>query len=594
MSESTERAIRYLSRSPLLQGVSEEVLRIIEPPPEMISLKAGDTLIRQDEESTDYFVLVSGRLRVFNEQDGRLTPIGVVLPGEGVGEMALLTNEPRMATVIARLDSEVVRFPQSTFLVLAGGQPLTVLNIARTVISRSMGRHTSNANRVSDYPSIAILPLTADIDTRLIAEKLTLELNKYGRSCAIDATFKGSLDELEERFEFVVYSAGAQPDSWARSCLLRADLVLLAASITGSAEPLQLESELLHSTDHNIVGRVDLLLLHPSRWHSDCGASRWIERLKPREFHHLRSDDGTDMARLARIIVGRANNLVLSGGGVRAFAQIGAVRALGEFGIPVDRIAGCSMGAAMGAMCALDDQFEERVRESRRLFLQRRPGRDFTLPLLSLMSGKKLTDIATNLFGASKIEDLPKRYFCVSSDLAAGEIVEHSTGLIWQALRATAAIPVIAPPLLRDGRFLVDGGVLNNLPIDIMRQRFSGNILAIDVSRPEPLVVDSRWEMKSPSGFEILRNGFGRARKRVGLPNIFEVLRRTITLASERQAQQARPQADLLFAPPVWMFRLTDFASFDRIVEIGYRYTIEALTDLEKNSGGFGRVTRLN
>src|SRR5215831_4139128 len=113
MSDTTERAIRYLSRSPLLQGVSEEILRIIEPPPELLSLKAGETLIRQDEKNTDYFVLVSGRLRVFKEENGARIPIGAVLPGEGVGEMALLTNEPRMATVIARLDSEVVRFPQS-------------------------------------------------------------------------------------------------------------------------------------------------------------------------------------------------------------------------------------------------------------------------------------------------------------------------------------------------------------------------------------------------------------------------------------------------------------------------------------------------
>src|SRR6476620_620283 len=135
-ASATEKAIRYLTQSPLLNGVSEEVLRVIDPPPEIISLRAGETLIKEGELSTDYFVLISGRLRAFKQDEDRLIPIGTVFPGEGVGEMSLFTGEPRFATVVARLDSELVRFPQSTFLVLANLSPLAMLNIVRTVIRR--------------------------------------------------------------------------------------------------------------------------------------------------------------------------------------------------------------------------------------------------------------------------------------------------------------------------------------------------------------------------------------------------------------------------------------------------------------------------
>src|SRR5262249_36641916 len=151
------------------------------------------------------------------------------------------------------------------------------------------------------------------------------------------------------------------------------------------------------------------------------------------------------------------------------------------------------------------------------------------------------------------------RYFCLSSNLADGEVVEHLDGSLWMALRSTAAFPVVAPPLLRDGAPLVDGGILNNLPIDIMRKYFSGSVIAIDVSRDKPLIFDNRWDGRCPSGFEILKETLVGRGAKTGLPNIFEVLLRTATLSSGRQVRHARDQADLLLTPPVESFGFMDF-----------------------------------
>jgi NTE family protein len=585
MSESTERSIRYLARSPLFSGVEEDVLRSADPPPEMISLQAGDTLIREGELSTDYFVLVSGRLRAFRESGGRLKPIGEILPGEGVGEMSLLTNEPRFATVMARMDCELVRFPQSTFLKFVEKQPMAVLDIARTVIKRLAGRGIE-ARRKSDHPTIAILPLTQNVDARALAHSLAAELETYGRARSVDSGSASDLDEIERKFDFVVYSAQAEASEWYRSCLLRADLVLLTVGTSGSPEPGQIERELLAATNPNILGRIDLLVLHPPQWRPRCGVAAWLERLKPREHHHVRCGNGTDIARLCRIITGRAINLVLSGGGARAFAQIGVGRALKEFGIPIDRVCGSSMGAGVAAVLAFDDGFEDMAGKMRELFLERRPRRDLTLPVLSLFTGKKLTDVGRNLCGEWAIEDLPIRYFCISSDLGKGEIVEHFAGPLWIALRATASMPAVAPPLFMDGRVLVDGGVLNNLPIDIMKRHFSGKVFAVDVSRHEPLSVDARWELMSPSGFQLLRDRMNPYGSRFKPPNILQMIRRTATLASDRQGRDVRESADLLFVPPVEAFNLMDFDAFDRIVEAGYRH---ARVTLEKWVNGEAR-----
>ncbi|MCI0366386.1 MAG: patatin-like phospholipase domain-containing protein [Phycisphaerales bacterium] len=579
MSDAFEKAILYLTRSPLLRGVSEEILRSLDPPPEVVFLRAGETLIRQGDESSDYFLLISGRLHVFAESEGgNLKPIVNILPGEGVGEVALLTNEPRSGTVIARLDSEVVRFPQSTFLVLAVNDPLAALSIARTVINRAK-RQTEIGRKHAAFPAIAMLSLTPAVDPFPLALNLKRELGAYGRSECVASDFKGDLDKLEEDFNFVIYAAGPRADAWSRKALVRADLVLLVVDVASTAEPGEIEGEMLGRMDRRVLGKLDLVLLHRDAWQRRSGAVRWLRRIHPDEHHHIRAGSAGDLARLARIIVGRANNVVLSGGGARAFAQIGALRALGEFRVPVDRIGGTSMGAAVAALRALDDGFDSAAQMMRRLFLQRRPATDYTLPLVSLLAGKKMLSIGLDVFTDWNIEDLPVRYFCISSDLGSGELIEHFDGPLWMGLRATTALPVVAPPFVKDGRMIVDGGVLNNLPIDVMREHFSGTLIAIDTSKHKPLFVDGRWDLTCPSGFEILKSKLDPFQPPGGLPSILEILRRSATLASERHAARARTQADLLIAPPVEKFSITDFACFDEIVENGYRHTVTLLKE---------------
>jgi NTE family protein len=576
----SEKALRYLSQSPILRDVGVEELSALDPPPEVIHLRAGETLFRQGAEDADYFVLITGRLSVFRHgESGQWMRIGRILPGEGVGEMALLTNEPRSATVIARLDSELVRFGQSTFLALLERHPSSVLSIARSIIQRA---NVSTGHKRPAYPIIAILSLSPGADAAALARGLAEQLQTYGSTCHVDEAAAGDLDNLEQQFDFIICAAGPQATGWSRYCLARADYILLAADVLEPAAG-EVETELLSNLKRELTGRIDLLLVHPGRWHAHCGAMTWLTRLNPTEHHHLRSGNDSDLARLGRIIVGSANNLALSGGGARALAHIGVLRAFAECGIPIDRIGGTSMGAIIGALFALDHGFDEAVKQMRELFWKRKPTKDYTIPILSLLAGKRMDSIGRDLFGSWTIEDLPIRYFCVSSDLGEGKVVEHFDGPVWMALRATSAIPVIAPPLLTGTQVLVDGGVLNNLPIDLMQDHFSGKFFAIDVSKYHPIAVDNRWNLMCPSGFELLRARLHPFRPKPQMPSIVEMLLRTITLASEGQSRRAREKANLLLTPPVEMYPLLNFNDFDAIVEKGYRYTISALEQLDKD-----------
>ncbi len=586
-----EEAIRHLRRSALFSAVDESELQAISPPPVLMSLKAGEVLIHQGDSDHDYYLLVSGRLRVFvHGADGRRTAVGHVLPGEGVGEMALLTREPRSATVVARLDSLLVRFPQASFLRLAERHSSAALEVARTVVRR-LKDQMGATRKANAFATIALVPIGPSGTTSL-ARSLAGKLAAFGRTHAVFADDVGTLvdagtqalaDRLsgaERDNDFLVLGADDSAGPWARYCMLRADLILLVVAAkdanTAAVPPL------LGEIDRDLLGRLDLLIVHPADWQRDPETARWQAACRPQEHHHLRAGRADDLARLARIVAGRANNVVLGGGGARGFAQIGAMRALDECGVPIDRIGGTSMGALMAALRAFGTGSDEMLEICREHFVTRRPTREPTLPALSLVVGRKIQQLIVDICGTWRIEDLPVRYFCVSADLGNVSLVEHFAGPLWPAVRASGSVPVVVPPVFLDGRVLVDGAVLNNLPVDVMRRHFSGPVVAVDVSNRNPLTVDARWDLATPSGFRILLrrlNPFGRDS---GLPSIMEVWNRTITLSSELQQRLMREQADLLVTPPVEEFGMFDVKLIDAIVERGYRQTrtmLEALRD---------------
>src|SRR5690606_26256292 len=169
-----------------------------------------------------------------------------------------------------------------------------------------------------------------------------------------------------------------------------------------------------------------------------------------------------DIARLARVMAGLSVGLVLSGGGARAYAHIGAIRALREHGAPIDFVGGSSMGAIIGAGVALgwsDDEIHERVHDA---FVKSNPLGDFRLPVVALAAGDRVESRLAAHFGDARIEELHTPFFAVSSNLTTGAVRIHRSGLVRDALRASSALPGILPPVVQDGEVLVDGAVLDN------------------------------------------------------------------------------------------------------------------------------------
>src|SRR5205085_1247357 len=158
----------------------------------------------------------------------------------------------------------------------------------------------------------------------------------------------------------------------------------------------------------------------------------------------------------------------------RGFAHIGVLRALDEAGIPVDAIGGTSMGAFVGAQRAWGMDWRAMRDFNARCWNELKPLNDYTLPMVSLLAGTSFLREMKRFFGDARIEDLPLDYFCVSSNLTRGEAVTHARGRLWFWMCASMCIPGVAPPLVDEGSLYVDGGVLDNVPLDAMRARHQG------------------------------------------------------------------------------------------------------------------------
>jgi NTE family protein len=174
-------------------------------------------------------------------------------------------------------------------------------------------------------------------------------------------------------------------------------------------------------------------------------------------------------------------------------------------------------------------------------------------------------------FGDQHIDDLWIDYFCVSCNLTQGEVVVHRDGPIWSALRASFAIPGIFPPMRQGNDLLVDGGVLDNLPVEEMRRTHGGAyVIAVDVSNKRDLVAGDLPSGGIVSGWRALLDRLNPLRPRgTTSVGIAKILMRLTELSSAFGSEA--DLADLVLRPPIHGYGTMDFRAFDRIVEAGLR-----------------------
>ena len=496
---------------PFLKDVPTRALKAAGKEASWYSVAAGWPLFEEGDPPEAIYFVLSGSLGAFRRgPDGSFELIGHIRAGEPVGEMALFSGEAHTASVFALRDTEIVRISRQGFDRLVRAEPGILQRLIRIILLRTkaQGKRASARSEPKVFTLVATSPT---IDLALRARALRDALNKIGLRVAVIGETEGEdkpaayFDQLERENDLVILHSTFDNIGWFRLAMRQADRIwVLARADARPSTPLLPDDP----SPARRLRLVDLILLHhgsrpdaarTEEWQAAAGASR--------SFHWDRMDD-SDCARLARIAAGRSVGLVLSGGGARAYAHIGVVRAMRERGLPIDFAGGASMGGVVAACVAMDWDDEEIDRRIRKGFVDSNPLGDFNLPVVGLVKGRRVDARLEEHFGAIRIEDMALPFFAVSTNLTQATVRIHRNGLLRKALRASIALPGILPPFIEDDDVLVDGAVMNNFPVNVMRDMHRGLVVGCDVARqPEGLPAEG---FVNPPGFFgwVFRYGF--------------------------------------------------------------------------------------
>lgn len=560
-TDGAENVAEFLGAHPFFARLNPQLRRWLANRFTVVRVLAGEWLLHQGEVAEALYLVTSGRLQWWYERGETAVAGATVGPGATVGEASVLTAEPLVGSVRALRDTESIMIDRNLLLSLV--QESRQFSAALLTF---LGEALAATGELAPAPHaqravIAVVSLGGDIAADAFRSKFVALLSGWGTTALVEdsaasdeAGWARRLDELERGHDFVVLDAGRweADDRWSNFCLRQADRVV---ALTASEWPTP------------ALGAVDALrgceLVFTDTTTRRAARSHWRRVLQPRAHYRL----GRDVAPVARRVTGRSVGVVLSGGGARGLAHIGVLRGLLDAGIPIDRIGGTSMGAFVGSMFAHGHSPEEITQLFRQELVERKPFNDYGVPVVSLARGIRARAMMQRLFGETAIEDLALDFFCVTADLVTGEAVVHRTGDVLSAVGASMSIPGWAPPLRIGDRVLVDGGVLNNFPVDVMAETDEGPIIGVDamgMGRDTPGVPGM---------------GASRPGRAPTLPNMMETLAGAVTLGSRRRAEINAGRAAVVIRPDLGATGLLAFDQLDRLFAAGRRAAADAIAD---------------
>lgn len=569
-----------LSESPLFAEFEASALDILASQADSVTVRGGETLFRVGDAPQTFYLVAAGRLCAVLPSGQIAGYIGRLEP---VGEMGVISGEPRTADVIALRDSLLYRFSREAFHAFMLTHPAALLAISKVLIARlrQNGRevqlHTLRQTR-----TFAVFSGTAECPTHLLMHALADALSRLGKvmrvdAAAVDAALGAGtaatpcapgaadaallewLSRLEASHDYLIYEA-AGPAAWQQRALHQADRVL----VLGTADRPPPVAELARFAPMAARAPVDLVLLRHS--HADA-CLQWRSAYRAAAHYFLQPGNHGDLASLARQLSGHGLGIVLGGGGARGFAHIGLLRALDELKLPIDLIGGTSMGAFIAALHAMGHDWRSVREVLRETFVTHNPLNDYLLPRVAFIEGKKMRKRLETIFGATQTEQLLTPFFCVTTNLTKGEPMVHRYGPLAAWVATSMCIPGVAPPVAYQGDLLADGAVVNSLPTDVMQALGRGPIIASDVSTEGSIAAPG---VTGPDFSAVLRPDS--AGKRI---NLIDILFRVSTLTSESGVKARAAKADLYLRMPVEEIHAFEWKQLDQLVETGYRHALE-------------------
>jgi NTE family protein len=562
-----------------------------------VRLKEAQVLFYQGDSSDYLYLLVTGKLAAsLATSDGKSKIVGYLHPSDTVGELGALSGDTRSLTLKAAEDCFLLRLPNYTFQKLCRQYPSVLFETLHPVISRSQ-QIISLLSTGEKKKHIAIIPASENVESMLTFEKKLKDVIGHFKKVAFlseseiqsdkrktPTNYEALISETENSNAITIYILKPYETPLSKACWNRLSKIFVVAD--GDSTPHFDEFLLakLHDSRQLVELRRELVLVYKEN-NQPVHTQAWLNKADFFIHHHIRINNAFDYQRLFRFIRGKAFGLVLSGGGAKGWAHMGAMKALLESDIPIDAIGGVSAGGLVGSLYTLTQDynltykyFETLINSSHNIV----SFRNLCWPAISMFSCEKFTLELKKIFGDVLIENMLLPFFCVSCNLGTYKEVTHRCGLLWEKSRASASVPGIVPPMVINGELHIDGGIVNNLPTNTMRDILGpeGKIIAVELMSE---VTDTKQYNFPPTltlkqaFLSEMRLGY----KNYKFPPFLETFIKSLLVGSSARQKENGTIADVLIAPdtrPYSMIRLNKKSDQDALIELGYTATLEKIT----------------
>jgi NTE family protein len=586
-----------LRSTAIFRDLSTDQLAEIWSHAKVHNLLRSEILVRQGTASSSVYVVLSGRFEVWIE--GHTSAVSEIGVGEPIGEIGFFAGISRTATIIAARDSVVIELDRDSFDRAVRQVPEIYQTLLRSLACRLAASITrlGREQRAVAARTIAVIAGGSRPIPQIFYDRLANvvgecrkgrllthdDLNShYPGRLPDDPTVSNWLNAIEHEYELIVYLADNTLTDWTRKAVRQADQVLIVVSGAGPESPNPVEAFAFAT---HPPSRRRLVRLHERRSGWVEGTAAWLNERDVSMHHHMSIEDDRDFRSLHRFLTGRATGYVAAGGGGFGPAHIGVFKAFTERGVTFDILGGTSVGAAMLSGFSLLLSPEEVDLHVHDVFVTGKALKRLTFPRYALLDHIPFDAALRRQFSGICVEDAWRPYFAVATVLdgpGEGPYLLRR-GPFWKAVRASGSLPAILPPVLTDdGRMLVDGAVVENIPLRSMKALKAGPNLVVHFGErgmQQRFAVDY---VNIPGRWSLLRQMLTPAGRRnlPDVPNPVSVLQRCLVMHQTPDLLPVGP-LDLVLSVPA--LPGANFMDFDRHAEVftaAYRWCHQQIDEL--------------
>ncbi|MEL6436664.1 MAG: patatin-like phospholipase family protein [Pseudomonadota bacterium] len=604
MRDSVNGKVAGLGDVAIFSGMTTAELERLGAAGTTLTLKKGETLIHQGEPSDALYIVLRGRFSVIN--NGAV--IAEIAEGEPIGELGFFTGSPRTADVVAARTGKVLQLSREQYEAISKDMPQVSQSILAALSQRLTKATATSAKLRPQAARVAMVVPHGDAPlTQTFADQIAAAFGAHAQwsIVASDDVPKGDVEAVSDWLQTREAEAGnllllcAEPEknnAWFEAAFENSDTVVVVAP----PEWMDAENPTLSAREQRIFSGskdldVHLALPRPNKSNAISGTGAWLSERPVRLHHHLALDDAASFERMARFVRGEALGLVMSGGGAFGTAHLGAIKALQERGFVFDMVGGTSIGCAMAAVLAMEMAPSDAMDICEDMFLKSKAMGRFTVPLYSVLDHRQLDLQLKKHYGERRVEDLPVNYFAVATNLSTNDLHLMRDGPVWQTVRASASLPGVFPPVVTEhGDVLIDGGLLDNIPITPMRELKAGPNVIFSFDHIKP------WKVKAP--YSALPGRLGALARMLKLkkvskprfPTVFSVLARSMVVSARRLMEATDISGDVMIElQTVRGMGFLDWRKGRSQFDVAYRQMSDLLDDLRIDDGNSEAAEKL-